>query len=171
MPPNAPETVTRGMAAAPHFLSIPFPVVGPLIVAIASAGRPAARYQALRAFLADLVVFALTATIVVVSIGHSLWTAWQTYRTGDDVNWIAMLVKSVAVWLGLAAFGLWNTVSSLLEGLAVLRGRDRPPQQWLDRLAARWSGWTGLPPSPAVAASPPPIPTAHGDDPLKQTLS
>ncbi|MFN8852269.1 MAG: hypothetical protein ACK5XS_04510, partial [Armatimonadota bacterium] len=65
----------------------------------------------------------------------------------DQIDWVAMLVKSVVVWLMLALFGLWNTVSSIIQGTRALRQEEWGKNRGLDRLALKLSGNTHRHPS------------------------
>ena len=83
----------------------------------------------------------ITATVVLTSLalsipklGPILHGQWQ------DVDWWGIIIKSVIVWLGLAAFGLWNTVISLRQGMKCLSQEDWGGRGLLDRTARRLAG-------------------------------
>lgn len=136
---------SRVRAALPHFVSIPFPVFGPLMSAfiLGEAGR----YEGFRAALQDLKVFLITFSIGALSLTWSVISLWNTISTGGQIDWVQVIVKSVGVWLALALFGVWNTVSSVLEGVKILRTGSALPKSKIDRTAWRLSGQRALPTS------------------------
>lgn len=111
----------RTMAVGAHVFSIFFPVFGPLIMWIVANSQPYASHHAKKAFWGDIKLFLITATIIAVSLGFSIVKGIQTIQSGAEFDWIGMIVKSIAVWLLVAAFGLWNTVSSAISALKAWR--------------------------------------------------
>ncbi len=111
----------RALAVGAHVASIFFPVIGPLVGILVTGDAPYARHHARRAFWGDIKLFAITATIIVVSLAFSIVKGIQTIQSGEQFDWIGMIIKSVLVWLALAAFGLWNTISSALMALKAWR--------------------------------------------------
>ncbi|MCE2939477.1 MAG: hypothetical protein ACK5UR_08820 [Armatimonadota bacterium] len=140
----------RTLAALIHYAGIPFPWMGAIVgyfVAMAT-GNQYARYHAARAFLGEVAALMVTATVIIISLIMSIPSA-QLVLQGqwDQIDWVAMLVKSVVVWLMLALFGLWNTVSSIIQGTRALRQEEWGKNRGLDRLALKLSGNTHRHPS------------------------
>lgn len=130
----------RALGAAVHVASIPAPYVGPLVALAVAGGSPFVRYQAVRALVGQALAGALTFLVVATSLTISVA---QLMRTGFDlsqIDWVQLIVKSVVVWLALALFGLWNTVTAIREALTAFRGELPARMRWPDRLSARLSG-------------------------------
>lgn len=130
----------RALGAAVHVASIPAPYMGPLVALALSGGSPFVRYQAVRALVGQVLAGALVFVVVAASLTFSVA---QLVRTGFDlsqIDWVQLIVKSVAVWLALALFGLWNTVTAIREALTAWSGRLPARMRWPDRLSARVSG-------------------------------
>jgi len=145
---NPPSTVElarlthqdRFLGAVPHAISIFSPVIGPGIAALVLKRGTYGKFQAVRTFLGDLKLLAITATIITVSLATSIYTGIQLYQSGEQPDWIAMIVKSLAVWLFLVLFGLVNTITSILSALRAYRADDWGGKSWIDRTARRWAG-------------------------------
>jgi hypothetical protein len=127
------------MGAAPHFLSIPFPVFGPLVFALVIGNSPYAKYHGFRAVLNDLKIIVITVVIGLISLSMTIVSIIRLIQEGGQPDWVGMIIKGVIVWLLLAGYGLWNTISSIIDGVGVLTKPEHQPKSKIDRLAAKWA--------------------------------
>jgi hypothetical protein len=133
----------RYLAAAIHGFSIPFPYVAAIIgfVVAKATGQPYARYHAAKALFSELAATAVTVTITVISLALSVPSFMKVLEgRWDEIDWWMVLTKAVVVWLAIAAFGLWNTVASIIQGLRALQGEDWGKPKLVDRWARRAAG-------------------------------
>ncbi len=130
----------RLLGAIPHAVSVFSPVIGPGIAAIVLKKGSYGRFQAIRALIGDLKLFAITATIIAISLATSIYNGIQLIQSGQQPDWIAMIVKSLAVWLLLALFGLVNTITSILSAIRAYRTEDWGGRSWTDKTARHWVG-------------------------------
>ena len=123
--PIHPSTQECQVAAAVHGSAIFFPFMGPAIGLVLGGSSRYVRYHALNSLLGQVALIVLTLTIGLASISHTIWTAWQAYQAGGmQIDWVALLVKSVGVWLAIFLFGVINTVGEFLQIFSSLRGKD-----------------------------------------------
>ncbi len=130
----------RRLGALVCLAAIPAPYAGPLIGLVVAGRRPFVRYHAVRALVGQLIAGMLTFMVIATSLS---FTVYQLVQTGFDlsqINWWQVLFKSVAVWLALALFGLWNTLTSLREAYAANQGVLPRRMGISDRIAARVAG-------------------------------
>ena len=111
------------LGAAPHVASIFFPIIGPAVAVLVLQQSPFGKHNAISSLKGDLKLFAITATIIVISLSASIYSAIQVIQNGQEIDWIGMIVKSVVVWLLLALFGLVNTITSIISAVRALNTR------------------------------------------------
>ncbi|MBX3095526.1 MAG: hypothetical protein KF812_01565 [Fimbriimonadaceae bacterium] len=142
----SPSKNDRYLAAAIHGLGIPFPwgaaIIGFFVAG--AMGNRYAKYHAAKAFLGEVGAFLLTATIVIISLAMSIPKMGPILQgQWDQVDWWGIVIKSVVVWLGLAAFGLWNTITSIRMAMRCLHDEDWGKNKGTDRWARRLAGVSG----------------------------
>lgn len=125
--PKAPSPIPRSeherlLGAAPYVASVFFPILGPLVGLVVLQQSPYAKFHSLKCLRGELIMLLITTSIIVVSLSASIYGAIQVIAHGQPFDWVAMIVKSLVVWLLLALFGLWNTVSSILNAIRAYRG-------------------------------------------------
>ena len=113
----------RLLGAAPHVASIFFPILGPAGAVLVLQQSPFGKHNAVQSLKGDLKLFAITATIIIISLSASIYSAIQVIQNGQEIDWIGMIVKSVVVWLLLALFGLVNTITSILSAVRAMNTR------------------------------------------------
>jgi hypothetical protein len=93
------------------------------------------------ALFSELAATAVTVTITVISLALSVPSFMKVLEgRWDEIDWWMVLTKAVVVWLAIAAFGLWNTVASIIQGLRALQGEDWGKPKLVDRWARRAAG-------------------------------
>jgi len=113
----------KSLACAMHVASIPFPWMAPIIGILVSGSLPFVKHHSWRALKGQLITVAIIGTVTVASLSYSIYNLYQDYQNGfKDFNIWPILIKSVVMWVGLFLFGLWNTVSSIIDALRALRG-------------------------------------------------
>jgi hypothetical protein len=133
------SSTDRRLGALVHLASIPAPYLGPLVALAVAGGRPYVRYQALKSLIGQVIAGMITFTIIATSIAFSIYQLSQTGFDLSQINWWHLIIKSVAVWLALALFGLWNTLTALREAFAAHGGVLPVRPRLTDRLATRWA--------------------------------
>lgn len=106
-----------------HIASIPFPWMAPLVGLLIGKGQPFLRHHSWKALKGQIITGLIVLTVTAASLSHSLYSLYQQYQEGfRDFNLWSVVVKSIAVWVGLFLFGLWNTVASVLDAKKALIG-------------------------------------------------
>lgn len=113
----------KSLACVMHVASIPFPWMAPIIGLIVSGNLPFVKHHSWRALKGQIITVAIIGTVTIASLSYSIYNLYQDYLNGfKDFNIWPILVKSAIMWIGLFLFGLWNTVSSVIDALRALRG-------------------------------------------------
>lgn len=134
----------RLLAVGAHASSVFFPIFGPLVALLLSKSSLYGRYHSWRALIGDLKLIALTLFIAAISLGHTIFTAFQTYQSGiENANFwqilTNILIKGIAIWLIIGAFQLVNTISSIAEAIKTLQSDHWLVRNNTDRLSAKIS--------------------------------
>lgn len=129
----------RRLGTAVHIAAIPAPYFGPLVALLVAGGRPFVRYQALKSLIGQVIAGIITFAIIATSLAFSVYQLAQTGFDFLKIDWVQLIIKSIVVWLSLALFGLWNTLTALREAIAANRGVLPARPRLAERLAARWS--------------------------------
>lgn len=127
----------RQLGAVVHLASIPAPYLAPMIALVAAGGRPFVRYHAVRVLVGQLIAGFITFLVIATSLSFTVYQLVQSGFDLSEINWWQVILKSVAVWLALALFGLWNTFTSLREAYVASQGALTRRVRWPDRLTAR----------------------------------
>lgn len=127
----------RQLGAVVHLASIPAPYLAPVIALVVAGGRPFVRYHAVRVLVGQLIAGFITFLVIATSLSFTVYQLVQTGFDLSEINWWQVILKSVAVWLALALFGLWNTFTSLREAYVASQGSLTRRIRWPDRLTAR----------------------------------
>jgi len=135
----------RVLGAAVNLAAIPFPYVGPIVGLIVGGRSPFVRYHAFRCLIEQVLATILLALIMIASLTYSIVTLVQSgvFANGIDwskIDWLGILIKSVATWVGLALWNLWNVVHSIRAGLAAYLWEPIRPPGWSERKAAHLAG-------------------------------
>jgi Na+/H+ antiporter NhaA len=77
--------------------------------------------------------------IGLISLSMTIISIIRLIQEGGQPDWVGMIIKGVIVWLLLAGYGLWNTISSIIDGVGVLTKPEHEPKSKIDRLAAKWA--------------------------------
>ncbi|HMS54175.1 MAG TPA: hypothetical protein PKA27_02135 [Fimbriimonadaceae bacterium] len=107
-----------------------------MITLVVAGGRPFVRYHAVRVLVGQLIAGLLTFLVIATSLSFTVYQLIQTGFDLSEINWWQVILKSVAVWLALALFGLWNIVTSLREAYIASQGTLTRRVRWPDRLTA-----------------------------------
>ena len=136
---NAPSS-DRKLAAAVHLGAVFFPFMAP-IVGLVLAGRSRyVRFHALTSLIGQVLLSTLIITITIISLGHSIWSAYETWRTGAEIQWLAILLKPLALWLAFGLFSLINTLGELRRIPKTINGEDWGGRGLADRWARKITG-------------------------------
>lgn len=145
----------RDLATLVCIGAIFFPFLAPILgVAISKKGS-ATRYFSILNLIQQLVWGALQFLVVALSLGYSLYGLIQTGFDWKQIDWVAMMIKSVIVWAALALFQLINLISAIREILDLRSKKNLQFRWWTQRLARRRSGFDGMitPQSESILAS------------------
>lgn len=135
----------RNRAALVCLASIPAPFMGPLWGLITSGGRPFVRFHAIRCLLQEVFASLIIGTLMALSLAYTLYSFYQKGFDLSEINWWAVIIKSLVTW---ALLGLWavvNFVMSIRDALQALDGQMPTKLGVSGRIAARWSGITNHP--------------------------
>lgn len=140
-----PTQTERTLGAAVCLAAIPFPYVGP-IVGLALQGRsPYVRYHALRCLLEQVLATAVLAVLMAVSVSYSIHALVQSgvFENGiqwGKIDWLGILLKSVATWVLLALWNVWNVANSVRDAMGAYAGKPITARKWAERKAAALAG-------------------------------
>ncbi len=138
---SIPYTANERLAgAAVNLASIPFPWTAPLVGLAVSGRSQFVRFQAIRSLIEQLASIILIGTVTVCSVVYSVVDFANKNFDFSQIDWKAVILKSVAIWIGLGLFAVWNFVNALRDAWQAWNG-DMPKRlKWSERLAAKWSG-------------------------------
>lgn len=137
---ETPSPSDRRLAAAVHLGAVFFPFMAP-IVGLVLAGRSRyIRFHAFSSLIAQVLLTALIVTITIISLGHSLWSAYETWRTGAEIQWLTILLKPLVLWLAFGLFSLINTIGELKRIPKTMNGEDWGGRSLADRWARKVTG-------------------------------
>lgn len=125
----------RHVGGLVHLAAIPAPFWGPAVVLILFGSRPFVRYQAYKALIEQLVAISITVSVFAISIGITIYQFIQNGFDLTQIDWIQVIVKSLAVWLLLALFNLWNVINAVRDASTAFRGTVPSRPKWTERLA------------------------------------
>jgi uncharacterized membrane protein len=139
VPAETPEE--RKLAAAMHVGAVFFPWLAPFIGIVLSGKSRYIRFHSISSLVGEALAALFIGLVVAASLTHSIVTLYHQYQEGfRDFNLWTILIKSVAVWLGLFLFGLWNGLCSIISAVKALKGSDWGGRGLADRIARRWAG-------------------------------
>jgi len=113
------------------------PYVGPAIGLALGSRSPYVRFHAYRSLAEQIVLSLLTACLVAASVGWSLYSLSQSGFDLGKIDWIALVAKSLVVWLLLGLFGILNTLRNVLQGVQAFTGQRPQVRGWVARWSAR----------------------------------
>lgn len=116
-------------------MSVFFPIFGPLVAIFVLKGRPYARFHAVRALFGDLRVLGFTALVMGISLSITIANAIRFIQSGGEIDWVSVIVRSVAVWLILFLAGAVNTVKSIWHAVRAWQSDDWGGRGWSDKKA------------------------------------
>lgn len=138
---SIPYTANERLAgAAVNLASIPFPWTAPL-VGIAVSGRSQfVRFQAIRSLIEQAASILLIGTVTVCSVIYSVVDFANKNFDFSQIDWKTVILKSVAIWIGLGLFAVWNFVNAIRDAWQAWNGEMPKRLKWSERLAAKWAG-------------------------------
>lgn len=114
----------KTLACVMHVASIPFPWMAPIVGILVSGQMPFVKHHSWKALKGQIVQVCIVGIIMAASLSHSIYNLYHQYQEGfKDFNLWAILIKSAAVWAGLALFGLWNTIASIIDAVRAINGQ------------------------------------------------
>lgn len=135
-----PTDSERQRAALVHIAAIFMPYAGPIAGLVLAGSSGYVRFHAFRSLIGQVVTTLLTGTVVLISLGHTLFTLWNAYQAGNlQIDWLMVIAKSLGVWLGLSLFALINTIGSIRSAHAAWTREDWGGRNPVDRMARRIS--------------------------------
>lgn len=140
MDPVKYDVKERSRAALVCGAAVFFPIMGPVVALVLFQKQPYVRFHAWRCLLQELIATLIIGTLCVLSFS---WTVYSLSQKGWDLsqmNWWAVLAKSVITWALLALWGMVNTALSVMDVGVALSGQLPSRVGLSGRLAWRWSG-------------------------------
>jgi uncharacterized membrane protein len=118
-----PTQQERTLAGGVHIASIFFPWLAPIVGIVVAGKSKFIRYHAVLALTEQVILTLTIGLIMIASLSHSIYNLYQQYQEGfKDFNIWPILIKSVAIWVGFAIFGLWNSILSIFQGIRAFKG-------------------------------------------------
>lgn len=138
---SVPYTSNERLAgAAVNIASIPFPWTAPL-VGFAVAGKSKfVRFQAIRSLIEQVASIVLIGSITIASVVYSVVDFANKNFDFSKIDWKMVILKSVAIWIGLGLFAVWNFFNAIRDAWQAWNGDVPKKMKWSERLAAKWSG-------------------------------
>ncbi|MBS1727180.1 MAG: hypothetical protein JST51_10710 [Armatimonadetes bacterium] len=133
----------RVLAAAVNVAAIFFPYMGPIVGLVVAARSPYVKFHAFRALIEQVVATVVIGLLIVASLAYSVYSIRESMADGFDlskINWVALLVKSLATWILLGLWEAVNVVLSIRDALEALRGDVPSKPKWSERRAIRMAG-------------------------------
>lgn len=133
----------RVLAAAVNVAAIFFPYAGPIVGYVVSSKMKFVRYHATRSLIEQIVATVIIGILLIASLLYSAYSIQHTMADGFDlrkIDWVTLLVKTVATWLLLGLWGIVNTVLNVRDALEALQGKVPIKPKWTEKRALRWSG-------------------------------
>jgi uncharacterized membrane protein len=133
----------KAVAAAVNVSSIFFPYLGPIVGALIAGKSKFIRFHAYRCLIDQIVTTVVIAALVMLSLAFSVYSLSNSMADGFDlskVDWVMLLVKSLATWVLIVLWGVVNTVLSIRDALEALNGQLPSRPKWTERKAMIWSG-------------------------------
>lgn len=141
----SPDTNERTIAGALNLASIPFPYLGPIVGLIMGHRSPYVRFHAVRSLIEQVILSAITFTLIVVSLVWSLASLAQSGFDLQTIDWKTLILKTVAFWMLLGLFWVANLVNALQDAVDGFAGRYPRKFGWTTRLALKWSRCSAAP--------------------------
>ena len=139
--PTVPYTANERLAgAAVNLASIPFPWTAPAIGLVVSGRSKFVRFQAIRSLIEQVASIVVIGSVTVASIVYSVVDFANKNFDFSKIDWKVVILKSVAIWIGLGLFALWNLINALRDAWQAWNGDMPKKMKWSERLAAKWSG-------------------------------
>jgi len=139
--PAVPYTANERLAgAAVNLASIPFPWTAPAIGLVVSGRSKFVRFQAIRSLIEQVASIVVIGSVTVASIVYSVVDFANKNFDFSKIDWKVVILKSVAIWIGLGIFALWNVFNALRDAWQAWNGEMPKKLKWSERLAAKWSG-------------------------------
>ncbi len=140
---SVPYTSNERLAgAAVNLASIPFPWTAPAIGLVVAGKSKFVRFQAIRSLIEQLASIIVIGSVTIASIVYSVVDFANKNFDFSKIDWKMVILKSVAIWIGLGLFAIWNFVNALRDAWQAWNGDVPKKMKWSERLAAKWSGFS-----------------------------
>lgn len=125
-------------------MAIPFPLLGPIVVLILFRKDSYVAMHAWQEILGEMALKIVLVLVVLASLAQTIYTVIQN----NNDHWQhfsiwPLLLKSVAIWVALAVFGVLNTIGSLIAAIRAYQG-NVGGKGLISRMARRLSGALAL---------------------------